>query len=194
MERVPVFKKQSMKQIVYGEVYAPNRPDSDNEFMTAETIEKMAHDFLRNKRTGQIDIEHSNNLVEGASVVESFIAREGDPDFIPGSWVVGVHIPDKETWALVESGEINGFSLEAMVEKESQARTLERPPDLIGKTSLDDGHTHQFFVNYDPQGRFVGGKTDVTNDHYHKIKAGTVTEPTNGHTHRFSSVDKLRIA
>ena len=39
------FKKSDAKQqIVFGEVYVPNRRDTDGNFMTAETIEKMAHD------------------------------------------------------------------------------------------------------------------------------------------------------
>lgn len=193
MSRELVFKKQPLKQIVVGEVYAPQRPDSDGEFMTAETIEKMAYNFLRNNRNGQIDMEHNNKVVKGASVVESFIAREGDPDFIPGSWVIAVHIPDPEVWALVEKGEINGFSLEALVEKKPQQREIDMPPQIVGKTSKESEHEHQFFVNYDNQGRFLGGKTDTVDGHFHLIKSGTLTEPSNGHTHLFCSVEDVKI-
>ena len=35
--------------MVYGEVYVPDRKDKDGNFMAAETIEKMAHDFMKNK-------------------------------------------------------------------------------------------------------------------------------------------------
>ena len=50
-EHVVEFKKSDAKQqIVFGEVYVPDRRDTDGNFMTAETIEKMAHDFLANKR------------------------------------------------------------------------------------------------------------------------------------------------
>ena len=121
-EQIVEFKKSNAKQqIVFGEVYVPNRQDLDGNFMTAETIEKMAHDFLKNKRNSQISKEHDGNSDKGC-VVESFIAREGDPDFIPGSWVVGVHVPDAKIWKSIEAGELTGFSIEGtgeLIEEES---------------------------------------------------------------------------
>ena len=43
--------KVDWKQIVYAEVYAPNVLDTHGDYMTAETIEKMAHDFLKAKKS-----------------------------------------------------------------------------------------------------------------------------------------------
>ena len=121
-EQVVEFKKSDAKQqIVFGEVYVPNRRDTDGNFMTAETIEKMAHDFLRNKRNAQISKGHDGNSDKGC-VVESFIARDGDPDFVAGSWVVGVHVPDARIWKSIEAGELTGFSIEGtgeLIEEES---------------------------------------------------------------------------
>ena len=111
-ESVIEFKKSDSKQqIVFGEVYVPNRKDTDGNFMTAETVEKMAHDFMLNQRNSQISKAHDGDNSKGC-VVESFIAREGDPDFITGSWVVGVHVPDNNVWADIEKGNLTGFSLE----------------------------------------------------------------------------------
>ena len=111
-EQIVEFKKSDSKQqIVFGEVYVPDRRDTDGNFMTAETIEKMAHDFLANNRNAQISKGHDGNTNKGC-VVESFIAREGDPDFIAGSWVVGVHVPDAKIWKSIENGELTGFSIE----------------------------------------------------------------------------------
>ena len=111
-EHLVDFKKSdTKKQIVYGEVYVPDRRDTDGNFMTAETIEKMAHDFLANKRNAQISKAHDGNPDKGC-VVESFIAREGDPDFAVCSWVVGVHVPDAQIWKSIEAGELTGFSIE----------------------------------------------------------------------------------
>ena len=111
-ENIIEFKKSdAKKQIVFGEVYVPNVKDTDGNFMTAETIEKMAHDFLANKKNTQISKGHDGNADKGV-VVESFIVREGDPDFAAGSWVVGVHVPDIEIWKQVENGELTGFSIE----------------------------------------------------------------------------------
>ena len=117
------FKKSdTSQQIVFGEVYVPNRRDTDGNFMTSETIEKMAHEFLTNKLNGAISKSHDGNTDKGC-VVESFIAREGDPDFIAGSWVVGVHVPDAEIWKSIEAGELTGFSIEGtgeLIEEETE--------------------------------------------------------------------------
>ena len=115
-EKIVEFKKSdAKKQIVYGEVYVPNVKDTDGNFMTAETIEKMAHDFMKNSRNTQIDKNHDGYKDKGY-VVESFIARKGDPDFIEGAWVVGVHIPNTEIWQQVEKGTLTGFSIEGRAE------------------------------------------------------------------------------
>lgn len=190
-----VFKAADEEQrIVWAEVYAPNRPDSDTEYMDAEGIRKMAYDFMSRMGLDQIDSGHDNQLVAGCCVVESFIARKGDPDFIEGAWVVGVHIPDDDTWAKVKKGELNGFSMEAMVNKEVVEVTLEVPPVIQGRTmKAEDGHVHTFHVAYDENGRFLGGKTDTVDGHYHTIKRGTVTEETGGHRHKFSHVDDVII-
>ncbi|WP_321822919.1 XkdF-like putative serine protease domain-containing protein [Pyramidobacter piscolens] len=112
LERVVDFKKRAKaQQIVYGEVYAPNERDTDGNWMTAETIEKMAHQFMREARVQQIDKNHAGAKDKG-EVVESFIVRKGDPDFTEGAWVVGVHIPDAAIWEQIEKGELTGFSIE----------------------------------------------------------------------------------
>lgn len=182
------------QRLVYGEVYAPDRPDADDDFMTAEEIQTMAHEFMRKGITDQVDINHDNETVPGIVVVESFIARKGDPDFIEGAWVVGVHVNDDATWAAIKKGELNGFSMEAMVQREEQDVTLEMPPVVAGLTSKSEDHTHHFYVNYNENGYFMGGITDYVEGHRHIIKAGTVTEIADGHRHTFSSVDPLHIS
>lgn len=180
------------QRIVWAEVYAPNVPDSDGEFMDAETIRKMAYKFMQEMKLDQIDTQHENVLVNGAGVVESFIARKGDPDFIAGSWVVGVHVPDQATWDKIKKGEINGFSIEAMVTKEQVELELDIPPVIRGMTmKADDQHEHEFFVSYDAEGGFLGGYTNEVNGHRHEIKKGTLTESSMGHAHRFSHIENL---
>ena len=67
---------QDEQQILYAEVFAPGMPDSQGDFMSAETIREMAYDFIPQDRSN-IDLNHSQE--RAALVVESFIAREGDP-------------------------------------------------------------------------------------------------------------------
>jgi hypothetical protein len=181
------------QRLVYAEVYAPNRPDSAGDFMTAEQIQKAAHDFVRKGRMAQVDVQHDNQLIDGVQIVESYIAQKDDPTFIPGSWVVGVHINDDDTWAKVKKGEINGFSLEAMAKCQEVEVEIEIPPVVTGLTSKSEEHTHKFYVAYDETGKFLGGQTSKENGHVHAIRAGTVTDEIDGHSHRFSSVDNVEI-
>ncbi|KVR21716.1 hypothetical protein WK13_34830 [Burkholderia ubonensis] len=186
------------KQIIFSTVYAPNRPDSDGEFMVAEEIEAMAHRFAKKGEMQCIDVFHDNKVTECA-VVESFIARKGDPDFIEGAWVVGIHIPDADLWDMVKKGDINGISMEALVTRHEREVTLNIPPVVTGMTTksetCEDDHEHKFYVAYDDEGKFLGGRTDVVNGHLHAIVAGTITEEsgTDKHRHRFSAVDSIEI-
>lgn len=196
-EHIATFKSvKEAKQIVYAEVYAPDRCDADNEFMRAEHIEKMAHDFLRAMKLDAVDHQHDQENKDGCCVVESFIARKGDPDFIEGAWVVGVHIDNADLWGKVLKGEINGFSMEAMVHKHTGDVEMEVPPVLSGKTlkSEDSDHTHEFHVAYSPDGTFLGGKTTTVDGHFHVIKRGTATESSEGHNHRFAHMEQILIA
>jgi hypothetical protein len=201
-ERVVTFSKNDeMLQIAYAEVYTPNVPDSHGDFMRSDEIRKMAHDFLARGLTKNVDVEHDNELRDCA-IVESFIAREGDPDFIPGSWVAGVHIADPELWDQVRKGEINGFSLQGVGMTTPSQVEIDVPSDVKGLTVKSEGdeHWHAFSVRFDDAGNFIGGTTIATFpegaiDHVHAIKHGTITEPYGeddaNHTHRFSFVEGL---
>lgn len=190
---MPLVAKSEEQHLVFGEVYSPTRPDAQDEYMKKEWIQKMAHDFLRNGRMQQIDVMHNNKVAKGCSVVESFIARDDDKEYIPGSWVIGVHVPEAELWDSIKKGEINGFSMEALVTRHEQDCHVEIPPVVTGTTCKSEGHDHTFFVSYDAQGNFKGGMTDIVNGHQHPIVAGTMTQEVNGHSHRFSAVDNVYI-
>lgn len=181
------------ERLVYGEVYAPNRGDADKEFMDSATIKKMAHDFIRNLLANNVDVQHDNKTMGGVSVVESFIARKGDPDFIEDSWVVGVNIDNDQIWAKVKKGEINGFSLEGLVNYEDVEVELEIPDVTSGTTSKSEGHQHKFYVKYSADGTFIGGETDLVEGHKHPIRRGTLTEKVAGHAHTFCSVDEVQV-
>jgi hypothetical protein len=106
---VPIIKADDERHLVYGVVYEPGIPDSHGDWMSAAQIERMAHRFLAK---GQVrNVDHQHDLKDsGSTVVESFIARDGDTDFPVGSWVIGAHVPDPKLWQMVKSGEISGFS------------------------------------------------------------------------------------
>jgi len=183
-----ISKTEQDQQLVWAEVYAPNIPDAHGHYMSAEAIQKMAYQFMQKGALTNIDVEH-NCVPSGAYVVESFIARENDPDFIPGSWVLGVHVPDN-LWEQVKKGEINGFSFMGMGQLADTPVEMEVLDLIKGETTESDGHTHEFMVRYDESGNFLGGVTTPGPDgHSHLIKGGTRTEVVNGHSHRFSFVE-----
>ena len=184
------------KQLAYGEVYIPMVPDSQGDFMTAAEIEKMAHGFMMDGLLRGVDTEHDLED-NGSVVVESFIARKGDPDFIEGSWVAVVKVTD-ELWPLVKSGELGGFSMYGKGERVPTYITIEVPDDGIvkGETDSAEDHTHVFMLRFDDAGNFLGGQTNEVNGHSHGIKKGTVTEDAGPegqeHRHRFSFVEALQ--
>jgi hypothetical protein len=180
-------------QIVWGEVYAPDIPDSQGDFMTADEIRLMAYRFMREGFLGQVDINHNNKLC-GCWIVESFIARDGDDLFIPGAWVVAIHIPELELWQAVKNGDLNGLSMEGLAMATETTLELEIPEKISGKTDEVAGHVHKFTVAFGSKGEFLGGETTEVDGHKHVILKGTITEDAQGHHHRFNFVDELTYA
>lgn len=177
-------------RLVYAEVLVPHVANVYGDYWTESNIMEAAHMFMR---IGfGIDVEHDNKDILGgkAFVVESFIARENDPDFIVGSWVVGMYIADDALWQDVLDGKINGFSYEAVVEFLSAVIEVEDDGTRRGITepSTEDGHVHHFLVLVGPDNRPTGGGTDVVNGHAHIISGHTVTEEAEGHVHRYNLV------
>jgi len=193
-DAVQIKKLDQEEQVVFGEVYAPGFPDSQGDFMTPDEVKKMAYNFLRKGVTSNIDVNHSQQP-SGSYVVESFIARDDDPIYIPGSWVIGVKVPDAAVWQMVKSGELNGFSLDGMGLRTDTVFEIEMPELLKGETDDVQGHKHTFTVKFDQEGNFLGGVTGPGRDgHVHKIDRGTVTDAANGHSHRFSFVEGVLSA
>lgn len=185
MTAITIKKADEDLQVVYGEVYTPDYPDAQGEFMTAETVRATAYRFMLNGRTSNVDTNHDNKL-NGSVVVESFIARAGDPDFIENAWVVAIYVPDPELWAKILSNELNGLSFEAAQRLGDTPVEFEIPEFVEGDTDEYEAHTHTFKVRFSPTGEYLGGVTNVVNGHAHTIKRGVVTELSQGHAHRYS--------
>jgi hypothetical protein len=100
-----------------------------------------------------------------------------------------------EQWALIKSGELNGFSLDGCGIREDAVYELTIPDLIQGKTMpAEDGHEHDFVVKYDNAGNFIGGVTTAAPDgHFHYIVKGTVTENagSKSHNHRFSYIEGI---
>jgi hypothetical protein len=153
--------------------------------MYPDDIEKMAHRFMRLDLSKTIDTSH-DNVPNGSYPVETFIAREGDPDYTPGAWVMGVKIEGEDTWQRVLRGELNGFSFQSLVVPKLVEVVYEVVRDHVGETEpAADDHNHTYFVVLDEQGSVVGGYTDNVDGHSHSIRRASVTELAEGHNHRF---------
>ena len=178
-----VCKTDDARQIVWGEVYAPNVVDTHGEMMLPEDVETICHRFMQVQSLKQaIDTQH-NNESNGCYPIESFIARN-NPDYTEGAWVMAVKIDDATIWDQIKKGELNGFSFEAYVSKQQAVVELEVYPQSVGQTEEADGHSHFFFAELDADGKVIGGRTSEAAGHVHEVKRGTATEICAGHAHR----------
>ena len=180
------------RRVVLGMVYEPNVLDTYGEFMFAGDIETMAHRFAQ-VWSESIDTSH-DNIPNGSFPVESFVARAGDPDFPEGAWVLGIKVPDDHLWRQIKSGELNGFSFEALVKPVLVMASVSNVRDRVGRTegaSGNEDHSHVFFASVNTIGRVECGFTAIDaaadDDHTHAIRRASYTEPggVDNHTHRF---------
>lgn len=128
------FKKlDAAKQIVYAEVYAPMAIDTQGDFMTGDDIEGIAHDFMGSGKVRNIDTNH-DGVPNGSYAVESFVAKSDDKTFVPGSWVLGVKVPNKGLWQQIEQGVYKAFSMEGSGRREPMTLNGKPANRLTGVT------------------------------------------------------------
>lgn len=108
-----IVKTDAENHYVTGIVYEPMEEDSHGNFMTADEITKAAYWFAKNG--DKVDLQHSFEPLDGATVVENWIAKadfEIDGEAISkGTWLMTVEVADESVWEGIEKGEITGFSM-----------------------------------------------------------------------------------
>jgi len=164
---VPIVKTDVVKHMVYGVVYSPLEVDSQDDFMTAPEIEKMAYAFMKARKTDKVDKQHDTDPDEGF-VAESWIVRKDDPLFpeeAVGAWVVGIKVTNDETWAQVESGEITGLSMGGFAKR---IDTPENTPQEKQEKGL-----MKRMANF-----FKSGKTDVAKDFNSQFQLDSIRRAT----------------
>ena len=178
------------ERIVYSELLIPETPNAYSDYHTLSSVREFAYSFMI--KGFFIDEEHDNiDISDRVHVVESWIARKGDEDFIEGAWIVGMYIGDDEIWNKILTGELNGFSYEAMVEFTPAVVDAPVIRTVYGITEPDtvDGHTHDYFVLLDPTGNVIaGGTTEDDSDHTHLIRRHTFTDEAAYHLHVFNYI------
>ena len=108
-----IVKTDSENHFVTGVVYEPMSLDTQGDYMTADEIQKAAHWYAKNG--SGVDIQHDEEKLECAAVVESWIAKADftldKTDIKKGTWLMTVEISDPDIWDKIEKGELNGFSM-----------------------------------------------------------------------------------
>ena len=119
------------KHNVCGAVLIPDksiyRNNGEEEYyitFSKESIEKLSRDYLKGLRQNNITLEHSEDA-DGISLCEMWIKSDmykdksvamGLSEDLPvGTLFATYHIDSIELWDKVKSGELKGFSIEAMI-------------------------------------------------------------------------------
>lgn len=183
-------KSDSTFHYATGVVYTPLAVDTDMESMTEHDVRKMAHDFIASGLVNKIDTQH-DNVLNGCEVVESFIARKDDPDFPEGSWVLTIRMKeDSPIWEKICKGELNGYSVEMFVTKVPKRVMVDLVKIATGATEANSAedvpdHSHEFYCDFDSNGKITFGVTDEVLGHKHSILTTVTTEASLGHAHRY---------
>lgn len=194
MSGIVVKDENGFERVAFAEVIIPDSLNVYGDFHTKESVKEFAYGFMMGGFG--IDVDHDEVDVSGdkIQVVESFIARPNDPDFIEGSWVVGILVKDDDLWDKILNGEINGFSYQAIVRRLADVEVVV-PIDKVryGNTQPDpmDGHYHSFVVVLDDNERPVSGGTSVVNGHSHNISQHTFTDKAHEHVHIYNYVQAI---
>jgi hypothetical protein len=133
------FKTEEEKRMIYSPAMLPDRLikrfDGRDEYwvyFTKETIEKIAHKFLMEKRVNKTNLEHTDKKYDDIYLVESWIvSSENDKAYslgftkkdVPiGSWMVGYKVKNDDVWEnQIKTGKVKGLSVEGEFELVTQS-------------------------------------------------------------------------
>lgn len=115
------------KRILMGAALIPNkqiyRRNKDKEyyiFFSEETVRKASELFLMRSNQNNATYEHERKMLEGMSVVESWIIEDEKTDksrlynfnLPKGTWMISMKVNNDDVWQSVKDGEVKGFSIE----------------------------------------------------------------------------------
>lgn len=161
-EEQPLVEKfaDEKKHMVTGVVAIPGKPiyrrNEDGEeydiVFSAEAIEAMAKDFLKEYRQHEVTLQHQENA-DGVYLVEQWIKTDAVYDKslavglsreLPvGSWIQTYYVDSNDVWKRIESGELQGFSLECMLGLEE----FEKQVEELNINNMDTNSNEEMFLN-----------------------------------------------
>ena len=115
------------KRILMGAALIPNkqiyRRNKDKEyyiFFSEDTVRKASELFLMRSNQNNATYEHERKMLEGMSVVESWIIEDEKLDksvkygfnLPKGTWMISMKVNNDDIWKSVKDGEVKGFSIE----------------------------------------------------------------------------------
>ena len=143
------------KRILMGAALIPNkqiyRKNKDKEFyiyFSEDTVRKASELFLMRSNQNNATYEHERKMLDGMSVVESWIIEDEKTDksrlynfnLPKGTWMISMKVNNDEVWQKVKDGEVKGFSIEGyFVDKYDMSKninemdTIEKLKELIIK-------------------------------------------------------------
>jgi hypothetical protein len=124
---VELKEVDNKKRILMGAALIPNkqiyRRVKDKEFyifFSEDTVRKASELFLMRSNQNNATIEHEKKMLEGMSVIESWIIEDEKKDksnlygfnLPKGTWMISMKVNNDEIWNKVKAGEVKGFSIE----------------------------------------------------------------------------------
>ena len=118
-----ILKVDDMRHTVQGVVLVPEVVDLQGDVISAEEIEKAAHEFMIWSR--ETRLQHVPGFVSGLHVVESSLTPMDmtiEKQSLPkGTWIVKMRVDNEELWKMIVSGELTGFSVGGRAQATAQA-------------------------------------------------------------------------
>jgi phage head maturation protease len=144
------------KRILMGAALVPNkqiyRRNKDKEFyiyFSEDTVRKASELFLMRSNQNNATYEHERKMLDGMSVVESWIIEDEKTDksrlynfnLPKGTWMISMKVNNDDVWQKVKDGEVKGFSIEGhfvdnyemSLQENEEQEMIEKLKDLISK-------------------------------------------------------------
>jgi hypothetical protein len=134
------------KRILMGAALVPNkqiyRRNKDKEFyiyFSEDTVRKASELFLMRSNQNNATYEHERKMLDGMSVVESWIIEDEKTDksrlynfnLPKGTWMISMKVNNDDVWQKVKDGEVKGFSIEGHFVDQYEMSIQENEEDEI---------------------------------------------------------------
>lgn len=146
-EKIRLAEVSKEKRILMGAALIPDKPiyrkNGEQEFyifFSKETVSKASQMYLKAGNQGQATMEHTEEKLEGMTVVESWIiedsvhdkSRKYGLDLPIGTWMVSMKIDNDDIWEnYVKQNKIVGFSIEGYFADRLNNKVKENKTDQL---------------------------------------------------------------